>query len=124
IIELIYKSANITSALIAVNMIKSLINKFKLNAKDLSELNSIAKGEDEEEELPVKQSNPEIQSTISSDNDWETLHMDKENLSLLTKQLEDLFLLDMLLKSNLCSSEEQGGGVGGGKATMAGDSSS
>lgn len=110
IIELIYKSTNITSALIAVNMIKSLINKFKLNARDISELNSITQV-DGEEEMPITSTIPtEIQSThsiISSDNEWETLHMDKENLSLLTKQLEDLFLLDMLLKSNLCSLEEE-----------------
>ena len=116
IIELIYKSANITSALIAVNMIKSLINKFKLNAKEISELNVITKEpEDGDEEMDIDSPPPqkaapnaENQSThsvISADNDWETLHLDKENLSLLTKQLEDLFLLDMLLKSNLCSSE-------------------
>lgn len=111
IIELIYKSTNITSALIAVNMIKSLINKFKLNARDISELNSVTQVDGEEEPpITTSPSAADIQSMhsiISSDNEWETLHMDKENLSLLTKQLEDLFLLDMLLKSNLCSLEEE-----------------
>lgn len=110
IIELIYKSTNITSALIAVNMIKSLINKFKLNEKEISELNCITQNEDDAVSSEMAVKNADLQSThsiLSSDNDWETLHMDKENLSLLTKQLEDLFLLDMLLKSNLCSSDAE-----------------
>ncbi|KAJ6225670.1 hypothetical protein RDWZM_004215 [Blomia tropicalis] len=110
IIELIYKSTNITSAWISINMIKSLINKLKLNAKDISEI-TLKENCNLNEELDDFEMNRaekiSTNSVPSSDNDWETLHLDKENLSLLTKQLEDLFLLDMLLKSNLCSSETE-----------------
>lgn len=104
IIEMVYQSDNITSALVAVNMIKSLVNRFKLNRDDLAEMNLDQDGEQlVQDSLSGNAKAVETKSLSSNnaDNEWETLHLDKENLCLLTKQLEDLFLLDMLLKSNL-----------------------
>lgn len=110
IIELIYKSTNITAALVAVNMIKALIDRFKLSQTDIDELRlGSQRPEEGDEDEDVFGVEAEVTSRLANagsivsntDNEWETLHLDKENLHLLTKQLEDLFLLDMLLKSNL-----------------------
>lgn len=98
VIEAIYNSNNITSSLISVNMIKALINRLKLDQNDISDLKRKVSDVEPAEEVKETKSTKNFQ--LPSDNEWETLHLDKENLSLLTKQFEDLFLLDMLLKSN------------------------
>lgn len=90
IMKLIYNSTNITSAFIATNMIKALVQKVKLKQKLVVEL--------EQEQEADKEMDKKI-ITITSDNEWETLCLNKENLNQLTKKLEDLFLLDLLLKS-------------------------
>lgn len=38
--------------------------------------------------------------TFDADAEWEALHLDKEKLNLLLKQIEDVFLLELLLKSD------------------------
>jgi hypothetical protein len=81
ILEIIYESDNITAALIAVNMIKAVNSKLKDRNQDKS------------------------LSDNCSDMEWETLHIDNESLNLVIKQFEDLFLLDMLLRSNQQSEE-------------------
>ncbi|KPM07343.1 rab3 GTPase-activating protein non-catalytic subunit-like protein [Sarcoptes scabiei] len=97
ILMMIYQSNNIPSTLIAIQVIKVLIARMKSDRK-LSNDNADAKDADEiNEDLSAKADtdNP----FFNSDNEWETLHFDEENLSFLAKQLEDLFLLDLLLKS-------------------------
>ncbi|XP_046919263.1 rab3 GTPase activating protein [Dermatophagoides farinae] len=91
IIKLIYKSTNIPAAFIAINMIKALIHRIKVEKK-MAEIKEKELNDNDDEKKS-------LHSIVSADNEWETLHLDKENLNLLSKQLEDLFLLDLLLKS-------------------------
>lgn len=73
-------SKNLPSALIAGYVIKAIT----------SELNIMKPSVDVEHEDPMS----------LGDNEWETLSLDEERLNLLLKQLEDTFLLDLLLKSD------------------------
>lgn len=115
IMKLIYNSINITSAFIATNMIKALVQKVKLKQK---------LAEQEQEQLDKEKLDGKI-SINTNDNEWETLCLNKENLNQLTKKLEDLFLLDLLLKSctsliNDGQSLNVGGSSGGGGAAVNG----
>ena len=80
ILEVIYNSDNIMAALIAVQMIKALNTREK-HFKEV------------------------VSADSCPDMEWETLHIDSESLNLVIKQLEDLFLLDMLLHSRLNSDD-------------------
>nr|XP_027197876.1 rab3 GTPase-activating protein non-catalytic subunit-like [Dermatophagoides pteronyssinus] len=117
IIKLIYKSTNIPASFIAINMIKALINRIKMEKK-IFESNEKDSNNETVNVNVVDDERKSLHSIISADNDeWETLHLDKENLNLLAKQLEDLFLLDLLLKScdtntKIPSSLNNGGGGG------------
>ena len=75
---IIVASTNLSSALIAGYIVKRV-------ASDLS-LEKISKTPNEEDD-------------VLKDDDWETLSLDEERLNLLLKQIEDTFLLDLLLRS-------------------------
>lgn len=57
-----------------------------------------------EKSLPKSDSDPE---KMWGDDEWETLSLDEERLNLLIKQIEDTFLLNLLLKSNKQYANEQ-----------------
>ncbi|CAG2100235.1 unnamed protein product [Medioppia subpectinata] len=80
ILEIICDSNNIMAALIAVHVIKAANGRETAQSKPLDN---------------------------SADTEWETLHIANESLNLLIKQLEDLFLLDMLLHSNRAEDPEE-----------------
>ena len=83
ILDMVYDSDNIMAALISIHMIKAINTKKKNKA-------------DEEEKS----------AESCADMEWETLNIDNEGLNMVAKQLEDVFLLDMLLHSSL-SDEHQ-----------------
>ncbi|XP_054164113.1 rab3 GTPase-activating protein non-catalytic subunit-like isoform X2 [Oppia nitens] len=86
ILVIISESPNIMAALTAVQVIRSI------NSKDRSDAN--AAKQPQQQQLAV------VGDYGSDDSEWETLHIDNESLNLMIKQLEDVFLLDMLLHSN------------------------
>ena len=79
---IIIASSNLSSALIAGYITKTVVSDLNLQ-KSLK-----ASTPEKEEEEP-----------IWKDDEWETLSLDEERLNLLLKQIEDTFLLDLLLRS-------------------------
>lgn len=85
ILDLVYDSDNIMAALISVHMIKAI---------------------NTEEKNRDKMREEEKKFISCPDTEWETLHIDNESLNLVAKQLEDVFLLDMLLHSSLSDNHQ------------------
>ena len=82
VIDIVYESCNITASLIATHMIKAINSGFT----------------EKTEEKRMNQS--------GQDMEWETLSIDHENLNFLIKQLEYLFLLELLLMSEQSQNED------------------
>jgi len=84
-------SAALSASFVVKNALQYLFNESKKNPS----LENREQSDSQDNSFPENE-----------DEDWETLHVDRERLNIVSKQLEDLFLLDLLLNCNF--SQEKG----------------
>ena len=87
---------NIPSALIATFLVKNVTEQQLMITKDKPK-----KLKAKNEEGASKVEDEQHEEKEDEDNDWETLHVDKERLNIVTKQMEDVFLLNLLLQTSI-----------------------